>query len=413
MINATTGLIARYSILAMPLAALGLPFYIYAPKWLAEDMGYGYTVVGMLMLLARFSDILTDIPVGIWSQPAGRQRKSMLIGVTLIAVSAYCLLGLPHPLPSFFLAFVLMTIFFGWTLVAIPWMALPVRLARSGQERLQFNTAREVTLLVATLFALVTPSMLDMRGVEVACIALIVVLYLFVLLQPCKTVPGAIIKRNPEESEPATIDSLELLENRKVRQLIVPWFLNTLANTLPGTVLILFARDVLGDTDLVGLALGVYFLSAIVGAPFVYWLARYVEPKKLWFGAVAWVAITYPILGFVGAGDGDIFLMVSVCTGFVLAADQVIPSTMQTALAQEISTQNNGAEVNTRMFALWSLLTKAAMGIGVGVGFIWLGANVQAATPSPSSVVAAYVWVPVLLKLIALPFIWRLRTNND
>lgn len=405
-------MVARYSLLALPLAAMGLPFYIYAPTWLAENQGYGYAVVGLLFLLARLTDILTDIPVGIWSQPPKRQLVSMLVGTTILAFMAYCLLGLSHPLPAVALGLILIILFLGWTMITIPWMALPVRLARNDKDRLALNAGRELVLLFATLIALITPTFLDSNGVEIACVIAILGMYLCVLIQPRASIAT---KPTGDADSPTqtTINTLDLLAEPRVRRLVIPWFLNTLANTLPGTVLIIFARDVLGaKPELVGIALGVYFLSAIIGAPAIYWLARMVSPVKLWFLSVFWVAITYPILGFVGEGDGTIFLIVSLATGLVLAADQVVPTTLQTALAQDISTQHGGAEVNTRLFALWSLLTKAAMGIGVALGFIWLGANVREATPSPSSVVMVYVWIPVVLKLLALPFIWRLRAEK-
>lgn len=393
-------LVLRYSSLALPLAALGLPFYIYAPKWLAEDMGYGYATVGLLFLIARLTDIFTDIPVGIWAQPAKRQKTSQWLGAILIAFGAWMLLGTAHPMHPLILAAILVIVFLGWTMVTIPWMALPVKIARSPDERLALNTGREIFLLIATFFALIVPAMLTTGGVQIAAVAVLAMLVLTIIIQPTG---------NMKTAQTGVVSSLALLRNKDVRRLAAPWFLNTLANTLPGTVVILFARDILQQPEMVGYALAIYFLAAIGGAPIMYRLIKRFGARRLWMISVGWIALLYPLVATLGAGDGTLFMIISVGTGIVLSTDQVVPATMQTALAQEISTNEGGAEVNTRLFALWSLLTKAAMGIGVALGFMWLGANVEAAKPSSESIVFVYVWIPVILKLCTLPLLWRMR----
>jgi GPH family glycoside/pentoside/hexuronide:cation symporter len=64
----------RYALPGLPLAALGLPFYIYAPLWLAEQGGYGYTLVGAIFFLARISDVVSDLPLGAWVDRRGSRR---------------------------------------------------------------------------------------------------------------------------------------------------------------------------------------------------------------------------------------------------------------------------------------------------------------------------------------------------
>lgn len=64
----------RYALPGLPLSALGLPFYIYVPLWLSEQAGYGYALVGLLFFVARFSDVVTDLPVGAWVDRYGCGR---------------------------------------------------------------------------------------------------------------------------------------------------------------------------------------------------------------------------------------------------------------------------------------------------------------------------------------------------
>ena len=52
---------------ALPLAALTLPTYILLPKFYASEVGLGLASVGLILLLARIWDVISDpdnLPVG-------------------------------------------------------------------------------------------------------------------------------------------------------------------------------------------------------------------------------------------------------------------------------------------------------------------------------------------------------------
>ena len=87
----------RYALPGLPLSALGLPFYIYVPLWLAEQGNYGYALVGAVFFLARLADVVTDLPVGALVDRLGARRILWLAGWVLMTLSAASLLFLPHP----------------------------------------------------------------------------------------------------------------------------------------------------------------------------------------------------------------------------------------------------------------------------------------------------------------------------
>jgi len=115
----------------------------------------------------------------------------------------------------------------------------------------------------------------------------------------------------------------------------------------------------------------------------------------------------FSFAALLGEGDVGWFIAISIGTGLALGADQALPSAMQTALAQTLSAEYGGAALGARMFALWSMLSKAAMGLAVGVAYLWLGSQAEAAAPPVWAISAVYVLAPVILKLLVFFMLGR------
>lgn len=54
----------RYALFAAPLAAVGIPIYIYAPKYLADSYGFSLTSLGIIFLCLRLVDVVQDPLLG-------------------------------------------------------------------------------------------------------------------------------------------------------------------------------------------------------------------------------------------------------------------------------------------------------------------------------------------------------------
>ena len=53
-----------YGCPGLPLAALGLPLYVYLPGYYADELGLGLSAVGAILLIARLFDVFSDPIVG-------------------------------------------------------------------------------------------------------------------------------------------------------------------------------------------------------------------------------------------------------------------------------------------------------------------------------------------------------------
>ncbi|CAA0103379.1 Uncharacterised protein [Zhongshania aliphaticivorans] len=387
-----------YSLPGIPLAALGLPFYIYAPLWLAEQGGYGYSLVGLIFFVARIGDVLSDLPVGVWVDRRGSHRWFWLSAWGTVALSVMLLTLIPHPWSPLMLGLVLVLLMLGWTGITVPWLALPVNLSRHNIDRLRYNSSREAMLLIGTLAAMLVPAMVPASALPPILVLLLLVLVIAVYLQGSQKPLGA---------SDNSLSYKILLSDPRVRNLALPWFLNMLANAIPGTVLILFMREVLHAESELPLVLICYFAAGLVGVPFWYFLANRIGNLQAWRIGLCSSALLFSLAAFLGDGDVYWFVVISIGTGLALGADQALPSVMQTGLAQTLSAERGGADVAARMFALWSMLSKAAMGVAVGVSYLWLGNQLDALIPPAWAISSVYILAPVILKLLVFVLLGR------
>ncbi len=401
----------RYAFPGLPLAALGTPFYIYAPLWFTEHGQYGFTTVALVFLLARGLDALSDLPVGVLVDRIGSPRVLWLSACLLLILSAAALIYLPHPWHPIWLSLCLAALMLAWTMIMVPWLALPVVMSRNDGERLAYNGWREGVLLLGTLIALPAPALLSGQGLQGALLVLMLVLVVSVCLQ--RPLPSQLAGRAGALRE--------LLGEPRLRALVVPWFVNMLANAIPGTMVLLYMREVLEAERQVPVVLLTYFLAGVLGMPLWYLLARRVGNLTAWRLGLALSAVLFALAIPLGAGDVTWFLAISFGTGLMLGADQAVPAAMQTALVQSLMAERGSENIGARLFAVWSMLSKVALGAAVCLAYLWLGFQMgesNAALPPDWAISAAYIGAPVCLKLVvfkllAHPQLQRIETAKS
>src|SRR3546814_2799921 len=80
-----------YGQLVVPMAVIGLPLAIYIPPFYSGTLGLSLTAVGVILMLARLSDVIVDPFIGRWSDRThtrwGRRRPWIVAGVIVMARS--------------------------------------------------------------------------------------------------------------------------------------------------------------------------------------------------------------------------------------------------------------------------------------------------------------------------------------
>ena len=155
-----------YALPALPLALPTLALYINLPTWYHEQWGLPLGLIAVIVFGARVSDLLLDPLVGQWSDRlTGKQQKTLVTLGSLICIPTALILVHPFAsLPGWSLTIGLVGLYFGWTLIQIPYLSWLVGIAPDSNTRLTLASTREMFGLVGLLLSAFIPALLIYAG---------------------------------------------------------------------------------------------------------------------------------------------------------------------------------------------------------------------------------------------------------
>ena len=242
-----------YGAPALPLAALTLPTYILLPKFYAVEVGLGLASVGLILLLARIWDVVSDPVIGQLSDRLetrfGRRRPWIVLGTPLVMIAVWFLFV---PGPGAGIAHLLLwsiVLYTGWTMMILPLTAWGAELSPGYNERSRIAAFRETAIILGTLLALGLPVALGIEDGPAAGGSLSLIAWTVVLLLPVTVVALLVFTPEPPIRYRAHLTirrGLAVLKgNRPFRRLIAAYLLNGIANGLPATMFVLYVANVL------------------------------------------------------------------------------------------------------------------------------------------------------------------------
>ena len=407
------------AVMAMPL----IPAFVLLPAFYAESVGLGLARTGLILLLVRITDVISDPVVGWFSdylrQWAGGRKTQIGFGAVIAGFALYHLFTPPVAAGDLYLFFWYGLLLLGWTIVQIPYLAWTVELTGDYHQRVGFNAARELSgligILLLSVVLLATADQDPPAQLEIAAIFVLLsgaIAFPFLL-----SLPGG--RRQPRPFH--LLKSLSgLIANRLFFRLLAAWFISGLSIGIATACFPLFVKYNLQLPDTYNsYFLFVYFLAGITGIPLWIWLSRRFGKHHAWGGAMCIASIAFLVVPFIAPGQLLVFGLICVITGFALGADLALPPAIQSDVA-DWDNYLNGADRSSVLFALWSMATKLSLGLGVALAFLVLGQADTAMTDSlgqsdvnPDLLVMIYGWIPAVLKLSAVALMWGFPLNAE
>lgn len=393
-----------YAMPAVPMAFLGLPLYIYLPARYAEQPEIGLATVGVVLLVARLLDLVTDPLVG-WLSDRTRARVRpqwlMTLGGLMMALGASLLFRPDESAGAAFLFATLTLTYLGWTLLAIPYYALGAEVGdASGQT--QVAAWREAGIIAGTLAALVLPvafaapdSLAFSAGV-------------LLILVPLAIVASWLVKGG-ELSGEAGHHSTGLVAmwhetSLPARQVLSIHLLNALAGGTAATLFLIYTREALGlEEQVAGVLLLVYFIVGLVTLPAWVRAAKRFGEARVWRGAMLLAAAGFLPAAFLGPGDLALFVAVCIATGATLGADIALPAALQARVVVDETRALNKSRGGA-LFGLWGMASKLALAISAGIALpllAWLAAP-DSGRSQGQVVPWLYAGLPVVIKMLAV-----------
>lgn len=198
--------------------------------------------------------------------------------------------------------------------------------------------------------------------------------------------------------------------NGPFRRLLLAYLLNGTANGFTATLFLLFVENVLASPEQAGLLLLVYFLCGVVSVPLWLRISYRFGKHRSWSVGMAVTCLFFVAVPFLGPGDVWPFMIVCILTGFCLGADLALPASMQADVV-DLDTLRSGSQRTGLYFALWSMATKLALALAVGIAFPFLDlAGFSADGENDASALLTlsllYGGAPIVIKLTSIAFIW-------
>ena len=146
-----------YALPALVIALPTIPVYIHLPALYGVQLGLGLATTGLILLLARLFDAVTDPLIGALSDRfgfrGGRRKPWIAIGAVIAGVGLFKVLTPPQGVEAAYLLSWSVVLYAGWTMVAVPYLAWGAALTTDYNERTRITAWREGLALVGIVAA--------------------------------------------------------------------------------------------------------------------------------------------------------------------------------------------------------------------------------------------------------------------
>ncbi|PKL19513.1 MAG: MFS transporter [Spirochaetae bacterium HGW-Spirochaetae-5] len=405
-----------YALPAFSLAVIGIPVYVYMPKFYTDVIGLNIAYVGGVLLAARIFDAVTDPAIGLLSDRTvsrfGRRRPWIAIG-SFFTAAAVILLFNPSVTGNinlnYHFAVSVFMLFLFWTIVVVPYESLGPELTFNYNDRNSLFSFRDGFLIAGTLAAAASPAIV--KGITGAASSpederyvffILSVIYAPLIIISCLWCITVLKEKNISEKREhlSIIKGLSYtFKNRPFLILLAAYTISAIGNNLPATLILFYVQYVL-HSPLADLFLLLYFITGILFLPLWIKAAERFGKKNAWLSAMAINTGAFTGVFLLGAGDTVMYGILVFLSGTGFGATLALPSSMQADIIDydELMT---GERREGQYVGIWSFAKKAAAAFGVGIGLTILGLsgyepNIQQSESVTFTLRVLYALVPCL-----------------
>jgi GPH family glycoside/pentoside/hexuronide:cation symporter len=371
-----------YAAPAFSLAVVGIPVYIYIPKFYTDAVGVPIGVMGLILMLVRVFDAFTDPAMGYVSDrittPFGRRRPLIAAGAVLTVAAMVLLFNPPDQMgvtaATAWFAVMVAALFLFWTVIIVPYESLGPELTYDYNDRTALFGVRDGALIAGTLVAAASPAMVKaLWGIgETAEGARDVFRVLSLLYSPLILASAAwcvMTFRERPTARPGTAAPFlsglaSSLQNRPFRILLIAYTISAIGSNLPATLILYYVEYVLHSSR-ADLFLLIYFVTGILLLPAWVAGARRFEKKTMWLAAMAVNTGAFFGVYFLGPGDEWAYGVLVAVSGIGFGASLAIPSAIQADVI-DYDQLKTGLRREGVYIGLWSVAKKLAAAAGVG-----------------------------------------------
>lgn len=389
-----------YAGFAAVLSGAGLPIYIYAPKFYADNYGVSLALLGAVLFGLRLLDVVQDPVLGWVGERLRRLRPvAATVGAALLAVSMLGLFAMAPPIaPVWWFGLTITGLFTAFSFLTIIFYAQGVaKAAALSGGHVHLAAWRETGALLGVCLAAVAPTLL--AGVVLAPFSVFAWGFAAVALLAALAMLPEWSARG-HAAPPARIGTI--LQDHLARRLLILALVNAAPLAVSSTLFLFFVESRLAAPGWEGPLLVLFFLAAAASAPIWGALARRFGARPVLLAAMVLAVVSFGFTLMLGAGDTLPFAIICIASGATIGADlTLLPAMFARRMATIAPNAGQG-------FGLWSLVSKFTLALAAAVLLPlleWTGFRAGVADQPESALVmltVLYALVPSLLKLVAI-----------
>ena len=415
----STRSIFAYSFQSFYLAGSFLLLFIFLPTFYNLSLGLALSTIGLVILLSRFFDVISDIFIGYLSEKRiinGYSKKNQIILGLVIFIFSLIGLYVVQPTNIFLFIFYYNLALISYSIAIIPYDSIVIDQKKLLSKRFQLATVKEIFTISGVIAALVIPTaiskylLLDLLNPNVIKISGFIIILLAIF--------GVTIfyflydEENNYRSTSIKFSEIKSFykSNKKISQFAIITFFNLLANNFTANLFIIFVSNYLGLKDYAGYLLILYFSITLISTPFWYLFGKKFSNMFLLQIGTIITLIGFIFVGFTNAYNWELYLFVIFITGIGIGVDLIIP---QIELA-DILDENKNNRLTQIFTSFFSIIRKAAIGIAAGIALTGYGYLEKISYKfffDVPNIMIFYFIIPLIIKLFVLTLVMRYRNR--
>ena len=426
-----------FALLSIPLSMGGLPLAIYLTPYYTAELGLSLASVGLVLLITRVSDVVTDPLIGALSDrtPARYGRRSLwiLIGLPIMAFATLAVFDPPERVGFVYLLIAVATLYLGWTLISIPLLAWAAEISPDYHERSRITGARTLASTSGTFMVMALPMLLVylvdagftslaprhedslqpmltiVAWATITCLCVFGPLLFFVVPQPRFVQHSALDLRV----------ALKLVwNNRPFIRLMISGMMTHVGWYCISTLYVFFmVYYLLADARMWSGLLLLYFGCSFIGTPIIVALGRRFNKHRLLAGLSLFAMAVFSTVLVMEPRDYLHYGFIQIFAGLVANAGAVlVPSMAADVIDQD--TLESGQQRGALFMALWGMADKLALAAAAGLTLpllqlLGFDPTIDNDLAGLKALQYTYVLVPLLFLVSAALVIWNFPITKE
>lgn len=378
MSHLTPRVLAAYSGVTVPMAAMGMPIAVYLPPFYSDGLGLSLVTVGFVFTLARIWDVVTDPIMGLvidrFDSRWGRRKHWIALSIPILMISVWAVfMPDPEAVSGGYLLFWLVALYVGYTMLAIAHQSWGAELTATYDDRSRLFGWREIFVIGGMTAVLAIPALIELTGRDDQTTKVASMGWFCLILFPLTVVPTLLLVPDTHQAPTTTVDwkaaARLLLHNRVLWRLLAADLTSGFGTGVAGALYIFVATYVFRLPGHASIALLFYFLAGFAAMPVWLKLAyRVGKDTALRVGLVYGGVLMLALLVLAEPGNVPVLWGFTIFYGMAFGAAPTLLRSMMADLT-DYDELSSGKKRSGLFFALLTTTNKLGAALAVGVSF--------------------------------------------